>query len=363
MPERYNVGAELRWPAVIVALISVCLYTVASYSDRQSDAPLMREKLAVSRKLVAAEMVLRDERKKLKIPITIDDRERTGWIGGPLSWYTTEPGSVTAKRSSANPNFGAVAVEMLSHAGVRKGDAVALGMSGSVPALNTAMIAAAEELGAYPIIISSVGASQYGANQDRLTWQRMEKAFRERGIISHGSVAVSRGGSSSTEQRVLDRLDREAARSDVEVIDDNHLGKSVQRRMAIYRQQAGKRRIAVFVNIGGAAVNVGAPQIVDAPDSFAAQGVLGVMKSQGVRVIDVRLIKTLCQRYGLPWDPSPLPAVGQGGIYHTSHRSPVVVGLCLLALAGAICYTAARKSRWSERSPIALGDPIHPQKP
>ncbi len=362
MSSQYTVGSELKWPMAILALLAVALYTLAANSDVQSPIPLLREKLAVSQKLSNAQQVIRNERIRLHIPITLDDTERTGWIGAALSVLTTEPGSVKAKRSTTNPNFGAAAVQMLSDAGVRKGDAVAIGMSGSFPALNTAVIAATEEIGAYPIVISSVGASQWGANQPGLTWQRMERALRKHGIIAHGSVAVSRGGSSQTEARVLRRLESEARKCHVQVINDDSLTQSITKRIEIYRKEAGSRRLALFVNVGGAAVNVGVPQIVDKPDSVAAQGVMGLMKSQGIPVLDLRGVKQICQRYGLPWDPSPLPRVGDGALFHVMYKSPVVVGICLLLLAGSTWCVITRRIPWAWRSPLELGEPIRPWK-
>lgn len=362
MPDQYTIGSERKWPTAILAIVAVGLYALAAHSDTPVASPLLREKLAVSQRLVTAAKVLRSERARLKKPISPDDREQTGWIGAALSVLTTEPGSVAAKRSTANPNIGAMAVQMLSDAGVQKGGAVAIGMSGSFPALDTAVIAAAEELGAYPIIISSVGASQWGANEPGLTWQRMEKLFLRHGVIAHGSIAVSRGGSSYTEARVLRQLEHEARRSHAQVISDDNLTRSITRRMEIYRKQAGSRRIQVFVNIGGAAVNVGVPQLVDKSDSLAGLGVIGMMRREGIRVIDLRQIKALCQKYGLPWDPSPLPAVGEGGIYHSTHKSSAVVGFCLLALAASTWCVAARRFPWAWKSSIELGETIQPRR-
>ncbi|MBS1226472.1 MAG: hypothetical protein H6R32_406, partial [Candidatus Aminicenantes bacterium] len=45
------------------------------------------------------------------------------------------------------------------------------------------------------------------------------------------------------------------------------------------------------------------------------RGVLQAMAAAGVPVIHLLNVKGLCERYGLPWDPRPLPAPGEGPVY------------------------------------------------
>ena len=66
------------------------------------------------------------------------DINRTGFIGLENSVITTSLGHLEAKRTAANPNFAAAVVRMLKQAGVGRGDAVAVGASGSFPALAAA---------------------------------------------------------------------------------------------------------------------------------------------------------------------------------------------------------------------------------
>ena len=71
------------------------------------------------------------------------DLNRTALIGLEESPITTSLGQLEAKRTSANPNFAGCLVRMLDEAGVRSGDAVAVGASSSFPGMILATIAAA----------------------------------------------------------------------------------------------------------------------------------------------------------------------------------------------------------------------------
>ena len=122
------------------------------------------------------------------------DTNDTGLIGVEYTDITTTLGSLAAKRTSTNPAFAAVVVDMLDRAGVRRGDAVAVSFSGSFPALNIAVLSAARALDLRPVIISSVGSSTYGANQPEMTWLDMERVLAEAGLFPYRSIAASLGG-------------------------------------------------------------------------------------------------------------------------------------------------------------------------
>ncbi len=130
-------------------------------------------------------------RKRLRKNLPIDpesDPAQTGLIGELLSPLTTNPGHLPAKQTSANPNFSAVIIHLLKRAGVKEGDKVAVGFSGSFPALNICVLAAIDTLKADPIVISSAGSSQWGANHPDFMWPDMEKLLHEKHVFPYRSV-------------------------------------------------------------------------------------------------------------------------------------------------------------------------------
>src|SRR5690606_29481438 len=108
---------------------------------------------------IKAEKIRRGHRVDPKV-----DPAETGMIGESLTPVTSNTGVLSAKQMSTNPNFAAVILHLLDEAGVKENDVVAVGLSGSFPALNISALAALKTLGAKPIIIASSSSSEWGAN-------------------------------------------------------------------------------------------------------------------------------------------------------------------------------------------------------
>lgn len=137
---------------------------------------------------------IRDERMRQGIGFSPDDAERTGLVGEEMSPLVTTLGSLSAKRAATNPAFAALAADLFRRAGVRDGDVVAMGFSGSLPGLNLAVLSAASALRLQPLVISSVGTSQWGATNPAFTWLDIERALMESGFLPYRSIAAAKGG-------------------------------------------------------------------------------------------------------------------------------------------------------------------------
>jgi poly-gamma-glutamate system protein len=74
------------------------------------------------------------------------DPAHSGMIGAAMSPITSSTGYLTAKQTTMNPNWAAVVEDMLKRAKAKEGDTIALGLSGSFPAINLAALAAVEAL-------------------------------------------------------------------------------------------------------------------------------------------------------------------------------------------------------------------------
>jgi len=286
---------------------------------------------------------------KLKRTPVLDaeaDPAGSGLIGSLMSAVTTNIGHLPSKQTSVNPNFAAVAVHLLKRAGVEQDDVVAVGASGSFPAINVAVYAALQTLGARPVIISSASGSQWGANEPDFLWIDIERLLFNRGIFGFCSVAASRGGIDdralglSREGRKL--LDLAIARNGLHAIQVKSYEESVERRMAIYDEQAGDAEITAYINIGGGTTSVGtrvgkrmfrpglnrtAPRGASEIDSVMTRFV-----RDGVPVIHLVKINQLAERYGLPLQPITMPAIGQGKIFRREEYNLWLAGGVLAAI-------------------------------
>jgi len=142
-----------------------------------------------------AENIIKEYRQQQGIFVDEEnDPNKTALIGEKETLITTDRGNLTAKLTSLNPNLAAVIVDMFKQAKVKKGDKIAMSCTGSFPAMNIAVMSAAKVLGLKLVIISSVGASMFGANDPQFTWLDMEKLLYDKGIFPYRSVAASLGG-------------------------------------------------------------------------------------------------------------------------------------------------------------------------
>ena len=299
------------------------------------------------------------------------DPSRTGMLGPSMSLVTTLPGHLDAKQTSVNPNFAAVAVRLLLDAGVQPGDSVAIGMTGSFPALNIAVLQACESLDLRPLIVSSAASSQFGANDPGMMWPDMEKILSDQGLISHRSLLTSTGGfrdaadgmTDDTRKLLLHAIRRNNAR----FLRCNSLTESIEKRLRTMETSAESEPIAAYINIGGGAASVGGTEgnkrfgsgIVD-PDTLDdlledLDCVAMRFMARGVPFINMVHTVGLAKRYGLVIAPIERPAVGQSGVY--SHSAPKR-WLALLGIAMILATTwlvikppvqltkRLRKSRW-----------------
>jgi len=320
--------------------------------------------LAASSLMREATAQLRACREGLGIPLNgVDDVNSTGLIGLRFSPITTTLGSLESKRTTTNPNMAGLLVRLLEEAGAHKGDAVAIGGSGSFPALILATLCAARVVGAEPLLVCSLGASEWGANDPGFTWLAMEECLVEAGLLEESTIAVSLGGdrdqAADLEPVARETLDRLARASGLPVVSSDDLEENVRQRMRLYDEAADGERIAAFVNIGGSWADLGtAASVLDLTPGLTVaddlppverRGVLFAMAARGIPIIHLLDMKHLALRYGLAWDPTPLPAVGEGDFYAAGSGNPawflvagsVYLGVVTLGLG----YCGCRRAR------------------
>ncbi len=250
---------------------------------------------------------------------SVSDPRVTGLIGPELSEITTTMGDLEAKRTTINPDFGALVVGLLSEAGIRPGDTIAIGCSGSFPALMLASLAAAEAMNLHPRVILSLGSSSWGASNPEFTIWHIWQVLREKGILQNNPDAVSLGGEYDTgsgfEDDIAARLTGQITKSGVSLINNPVLPENIGIRNSIYFN--GKPgSIKAFISTGGSYSSLGTsaeilkvkPGLVQkarmpAPEE---QGMIHSMLGKGIPAIHLLYIKGLAQQYNLPWDPATI---------------------------------------------------------
>jgi poly-gamma-glutamate system protein len=320
------IDRRLKYRIVAAGIVSLLAWLSLQATSPQSSDSWSDEMREASRRMERAMAAVARHHETAGIPIDeLVDPNRTGLIGPEYSPLYTTLGQLEAKRTTTNPDMAGLVVHLLRRAGVSAGDTIAVGPSASFPALLIAALTAAEAMGVHPVAILSLGASAYGATRPELNLLDIHALLLSEGIVGNAPAAVSLGGAGDVgadfDPAFRESLLRQIEMSDVPLVYETDLRANVARRMAIYFGEP-EGRVAAFVNIGGADANLGtSPLVLRAEPGLntelalpppAQRGVLFEMAARGVPVIHLLNIRGLVLRYGLPWDPMPLPEPGTG---------------------------------------------------
>ena len=342
--------------ALGVAVLALIITSLSYSSERLPYADIQ---LSASRRMQQAEEWLLTFIQEEGIEIEPEDINKTGLIGPEWTELTSSLGMLEAKRTSLNPNFAALIVKYFELAGLKAGDRVAFGLSGSFPGLGIAAISAANEMKLEPLVIASYASSMYGGTRPQLTTIRMLKKLEEADILSFQMLAVSPGSDGDKGESILfpngRRMILELAKEDgYFLIDAQSLEESITQRQVLYGDN-----IKCFVNIGGASANIGTsghfPEfksglVKDPPriPTTANRGLIYEYAARGLPVINLLNVRELAGKNGLPFDPVPLPQPGEGGVYFENVASPIPALLALAAILALLYIGFRKKKRKSE---------------
>lgn len=307
-------------------------------------------------KLAATEMAARGMEKlyltRVELGYAIDpslDPGRSGMVGLTNSSVTSMVGDLPSKLASANPNFAAIFVDMLKETGVQEGDVVALGISGSFPALNLCMISALETLGAKPIVIASGSSSQWGANIPELLWIDMERILHDEGIIKTRSIAASLGGDNDRglglPENGIEIIRKSIEQNNLPLI-EKRVKDSADERMKIYSQNAGQKPIKCYINIGGGVVSTGRAlgkesfktgiNLLPPPNIDQIDGVAPRFIKEGVPVIHIVNAALIAEQNGLPVPPTTYPEIGAGPVFIVNDYNRILTAVLLVLIVGGL---------------------------
>ena len=326
---RSGAGARPRASLVLLLLCmaaSIALWRLAEYASMRlsPDLAIMRTAAELMRSATA---VIRDAKiARGLLQAKGLDPNGTGLIGPEWSETMTTLGSLSAKRTLTNPDTAALFARLLHKAGLRQGDPVAVVLSGSFVGGNVAALSAIESYGLRPAVVSSLGASMYGAADPAFTWLDMETAVREAAVWRVRSMRALLGGESGM-ARDLGADARRALRaaiqrSGVPLIEAGNFADAVRESAAVLGMGAtSEARPALLINVGGAQVALGdCPEAADIPYGLITQpltcregtpGLIQIALEQGIPVLNVFKIREFARHYGLPADPVPLPEPGR----------------------------------------------------
>lgn len=336
---------------LILALFSVGGVASVEVFKSTFQQRMYKEKIRAARQMGKAIQHLAKERIKISGPLDLDsDPAQSGVIGILMSDITSTSGHLESKQTTINPNWAAVMIEYFRRAKLKAGDQVAVGFSGSFPALNLATVIAAETYGLKLLVTTGVTASQWGANVPEFTWLDIERILIEARIIKTKTLAASLGGQGDRahglSSKGIQLIKRAMLRNNVPFIEAKTPEESMNSRMKIYEEAAGEEEIKAYVNVGGNTVSVGSIigkklyregiNLKPSANALSVDCVMSRFARNGLPVIHMIRINKLAERYGLPLSPKFLPRVGEGKIFvkeeYNLYLVVAVLSLILIAL-------------------------------
>jgi poly-gamma-glutamate system protein len=216
------------------------------------------------------------------------------------------------------------------------------------------VFAALETMKLSPIVITSVGSSNWGANDPFFTWLDMERVLYEEKVFHTRSVAASIGGGSDI-GRGLSPEGREfilaaIRRNGAALIREDLLEKSVERRLELYEKHSKGKPLKAYINVGGGIASLGATvngEIIPgglsktlSMKNFPVRGVIVEMARRGIPIMHLYNVQQIGSLYGLPSEPVPLPEPGSGGVFSQERYNVPVTLAAAVVLLGIIVLTA-----------------------
>jgi len=273
-------------------------------------------------------------------------------IGDEWSEMTSSLGSQEAKEISTNPDFAALFVRLLYEAGLKNGDRVGLILSGSFPSLAITSLAALQTTGIEAVVMSSLGASTYGANQPEVTWIDMEKALLKKGGLKYESLIVSMGADDDAGLGLFgegpDIIKRAAIRNDIDLYIPESLQESIEHRVEILSNE----NISLLINIGGNQAAMGnCSHTLGIPNGLntelthcthSERGVMSRINEEGIPVVNMLDMKDLASRYGI--DVAPGIRYSESTNLYSSTTSNKLA-ICIILLIGLIPIWFLRKKQ------------------
>ncbi len=343
------------------ALICIAGVLLAVFTSHVEENPYSDVQKAAAQRMYEAEQYLKEALLEQGIEIEAEDLNKTGLLGPEFTELTSTPGNVDAKRTALDPNFAAAMVGYYYKAGLRKGDVVAIGTSGSFPGLLIAAVTAATEMELDTRIIASCGSSMHGATRPDFNIFDILFLLEEGGFGKFDLLAVSPGGSNDEGGSVLEDIlyfgTKELARqlcldTGKPVLQYEDMADNIMARLELYG-----RDVDLFVNVGGASPNCGTssytlnfPQgLVTDPPTIPTTPYRGLnyeYAARGVPVLNLLNVKLLSQENGIAYDSVPLTSPGEGGAYYSTEYNTFFIAVAVvLALSVLVSGVVVQKRK------------------
>lgn len=328
------------WFVFVVSLLAAGMSKTIFTEKEKKPYYLEMEKAAS----LASEWFETIHNEKVKMGVVGDEYKGLrygGLMGLEYSYITTTLGSVEAKQTAINPEFAALTYRWLKELGIDSTSTIGVNISGSFPSLSIAVLAAIQSLGAYAVLISSIGASSFGANDTNATWLDIEKWLIKKSGLKYKSVITTPGGINDNggglQPEGIEQIKEAAKRCMRELFIPADLNEAADIRIKTFSEH----NVNVLINIGGNHPSLGSCshswQIPNGlikdytPCKDKGRSFLFHFIEKDVPVIHFLNIKEIAATYGFPISPVKVFNKPVNVYYDTTmKKTPVVVSVLVI---------------------------------
>lgn len=292
-----------------------------------------------------------------------EDINDTGLVGPEFTELTSTPGDEREKRSTLNPMSASACVEMFVSSGLKEGDTIAVGASGSYPGFFLAVLSAAAEMKLNVRLILSLGSSMYGATRPEYNIFDIAGDAKESGLVEYELLAVSRGykddmGGSvmegilfeNTQEYSLEICRKEAIKRGCLLINPLDFETSVKERLELFGD------VDLFVNVGGAPINIGNGTypfsvpvgLVEELDNIPegeGRGLVYEFLDRNVPIVNLLDSKGFSRKYGVEFDLSPFPGDYSPSVDYTFLFLSISLAFMAIVILVALCIILCKEKK------------------
>lgn len=352
-PPKYLFLINLLWACLLLLTIIFTFTSTEKKKNRYYDL-----QIEAATKIEAAFKCIKEEKIKLGKDLSDVDKLETYLIGvNKKTKITTTEGDLSAKRTSVNPNFGAVYIDMFREASLKPGDEIAIMTSGSFPALNIAATISAEVYGLKVCNMTGIGASRFGATDPDFTYFDMTQLLVEKGFYENQIDYVSFGGGfddgSEFNEEVRNAILERIEKSGVDFLCEPDYEKNIEDRIEKIYEKCP--HLKLFLNVGGTIMAMGNGYTVATtyrglvkPNYLShtlsktdpsIKGLLETFHEANLPVIQMLNITKIAYEYGMPKDPDVIPTIGEDcSAYYETRYNLVFPVLSLIISTGILGF-------------------------
>jgi poly-gamma-glutamate system protein len=237
-----------------------------------------------------------------------------GLIGIEWSGITTTLGDLSAKRTACNPAWAIQFSRWFEQQGLKPGDPIAIYSSSSFPGLLLSAIVASEAMELDPLLIVSLGASTWGANNPDYPWPVLATELRRAGFIHKRADFYTLGGGSELGHELspegAELLHNAAINAGVELLTADNLNDMISLKTRLMESHQAR----LLLSIGGSHANMGddydvlrlhTGPVPVTDISVSGNGIIGYAMRGDIPVIHMLNLKHLSKMSGIPYDASP----------------------------------------------------------